>query len=66
MKKEYQHLWMVDQNENTNGDKKNFWTKVGVAFKNKDGSWSLELQAIPVSGRLQMRAPKQRESLNAY
>ena len=65
MRKEYQHLWMVEQNKNTEGDTKSFWTKIGVAFRNKDGSWSLELQAIPVSGRMQMRPPKKMERLNA-
>ena len=61
MKKEYQQLWMVEDNKNPNGPSKSFWTKVGVAFRNKDGSWSLELQAIPVNGKLQMRAPKKPE-----
>ena len=61
MKKEYQQLWMVEDNKNPNAKNKSFWTKVGVAFRNKDDSWSLELQAIPVNGRLQMRPPKKME-----
>lgn len=61
MKKEYQHIWMVEDNKNPESENKSFWTKVGVAFKNRDGSWSLELQAIPVNGRLQMRPPKKAE-----
>ena len=58
MKKEYQQLWMVEESKNPAKPQKSFWTKVGVAFRNRDGSWSLELQAIPVSGKLQMREPK--------
>lgn len=65
MKKEYQQLWMVEENKNFKGDNKSFWTKVGVAFRNKDDSWSLELQALPVNGRLQMRPPKKWEDENA-
>ena len=61
MKKEYQHLWMVEDNKKENGTNKSFWTRIGVAFRNRDGSWSIELQAIPVSGRLQMRPPKNME-----
>jgi len=58
MSKNYQQLWMVEDVKSTEGEAKSFWTKVGVAFENRDGSWSLELNAIPVSGRLQMRTPK--------
>ena len=35
MKKEYQHLWMVEQNENTNGDKKFFGRKWASLLKIK-------------------------------
>lgn len=52
------HLWMVEDLPATaTREAKSFWTKVGVAFENRDGSWNLELSAIPVSGRLQMRDP---------
>lgn len=46
------HLWMVEEQ---NG--KTFWTKVGIAFENADGSYNMELSAIPVNGRLVMRDP---------
>ncbi len=36
------------------GDK-SYWTRIGAAFTNKDGSINLELDALPVSGRLQIR-----------
>lgn len=61
----YKHLWMVEDTEIPDpetGRNKSFWTKVGVAFQNRDGSWSLELSAIPVNGRLQMRDPRPREN----
>lgn len=60
--KRFKHLWMVeDGGMDPGGKARSFWTKVGVAFENRDGSWSLELSAMPVNGRLQMRDPKPRE-----
>ena len=38
-----------------NGEKKTFWTRIGVAFENKDGSMTLLLDALPLSGKLQVR-----------
>ena len=57
-KKTMKHLWMVEDVP-ARGDReaKSFWTKIGVAFENRDGSFSLNLAAIPVNGRLQMRDP---------
>jgi hypothetical protein len=28
-------------------DKKTWWTKIGVAFPNKDGSWNLRFDYLP-------------------
>jgi hypothetical protein len=28
-------------------DKKNYWTRIGVAFENRDGSWNLRFDYIP-------------------
>ena len=32
-----------------------FWTKVGMAFDNKDNSITVKLDALPLSGTLQIR-----------
>ena len=40
------------------GEKTNFWTKIGVAFVNKDGSLNVKLNAVPVDGQMQIRDPK--------
>lgn len=43
---------------------KNHWTRLGVAFENKDGSWNLRLHALPVTNpksglaELHMREPR--------
>lgn len=38
-----------------NGDEKDHWTRIGVAFVNKDDSLNVVLDAIPLSGRLHIR-----------
>ena len=40
----------------TEGRERARWVRVGVAFDNKDGSLNLLLDALPLSGRLQVRA----------
>jgi hypothetical protein len=42
--------------------KKNFWSKLGVAYENKDGSFSLHLDGLPIDGKLQMRVQVDKES----
>ncbi|HEY3236643.1 MAG TPA: hypothetical protein VGJ84_18130 [Polyangiaceae bacterium] len=34
---------------------KKYWNRVGVAFLNSDGSINVKLEALPVSGELQIR-----------
>ena len=43
--------------EGKNGDKetKTRWVRVGVAFDNSDGSINVLLDALPLTGRLQIR-----------
>jgi hypothetical protein len=67
--RKHKHVWMVEDVEEGVVDKvvdgkpqrertfRAFWTKVGVAFENKDGSWDLRLAAIPVTGRMVIRDP---------
>ena len=41
-------MQIVGAIERTAGDeKKNFWTRIGTAFQNKDGSWNLRLDYLP-------------------
>jgi len=47
-------VWTITE-RTTNGATKSFWTKVGVGFVNRDGSISLRLDCIPISGTLQVR-----------
>ena len=34
---------------------KHFWNRVGVAFVNQDGSLNVKLDAVPITGELQIR-----------
>lgn len=34
---------------------KSFWTRIGVAFTNRDGSMKVKLECIPINGELQIR-----------
>jgi hypothetical protein len=34
---------------------KNYWNRIGIAFLNGDGSINVKLEALPVSGQLQIR-----------
>jgi len=40
-----------------NGEKA-FWQKVGRAHVNKDGSWNVYLNALPLNGELNIREPR--------
>lgn len=57
-KKSYKHVFMVNKSED---GERSYWTKIGVAFVNRDNSLTVELNAIPLSGRLQIRDPKGKE-----
>ena len=35
-------------------DGKNFWTRIGAAFTNRDGSETVLLDALPLNGRIQI------------
>jgi hypothetical protein len=34
---------------------RSYWTRIGVAFTNRDGSINVKLDAIPVNGEIQLR-----------
>jgi hypothetical protein len=39
----------------TERNEKQFWNRIGVGFTNKDGSINVKLDAVPVTGQLQIR-----------
>jgi len=42
------------------GRAKDFWQKIGRACPNDDGSWNVYLNALPLTGVLNIRDPKPR------
>lgn len=46
------------------GKTRSFWTRIGVAFPNKDKSFNVKLNAIPASGQLHIRETKNGEDLS--
>lgn len=46
----------------TKRGEKSYWTRIGVAFVNRDGSLNVKLEALPVNGELQIRDQKERDS----
>lgn len=64
MTSKIKHLWMVEEMPGKEGKPPaSMWTKIGVAFENPDGSYTLNLAAIPTNGKIQMRdAPRTNET----
>ena len=45
-------VYVIQEGKNK---EKSFWTKIGSAFPNKDGSTNIYLSALPINGKLQIR-----------
>lgn len=56
-KKPSLHAYQV--RESSNG--KSFWTRIGAAWSNKDGGFTLQLDCVPLDGRIVCTQPKQDE-----
>lgn len=44
---------------------RSFWTRIGAAFTNRDGSLNVRLDATPVNGQLQIREWEPRDDMLA-
>lgn len=49
----------------TERNEKAYWTRIGVAFTNRDGSLNVKLDALPTGGTLQIRDYEPREEFEA-
>ena len=43
------------------GNGKSFWTRIGAAWSNKDGGFTLQLDCVPLDGRIVCQVPKDKE-----
>ncbi|MCB9625446.1 MAG: hypothetical protein H6723_19180 [Sandaracinus sp.] len=57
-KKNYKVVFALTEREG-----KTRWTRVGAAWPNRDGSMTIVLDAVPVSGRLNVREPQERDEV---
>ena len=50
-------LWVYNliEKEQRDGSKKTIWSKVGIAFVNRDGSLNVTLDQIPLNGKCHIR-----------
>jgi hypothetical protein len=51
---DFKHVYTIVERE---GQEKNRWVRVGVAFVNRDQSLNIRLNALPVNGLLHVRDP---------
>lgn len=45
---------------------RNYWTRIGVAFVNQDGSLNVKLECLPVNGELHIRDYVPREDAENF
>jgi hypothetical protein len=38
-----------------------YWDRVGVAWQNRDGGYTVQLHSMPLSGRIVLRKPEKRD-----
>lgn len=48
----------------TERGERSYWNRIGAAFTNKDGSITVKLDAVPMSGTLQIRDYEPREDFD--
>lgn len=52
----------ITERTDSNGVKKTFFSRCGVAFQTNDGTgWTVTLDSLPVSGKLLLSPPKDRD-----
>ncbi|MCA9065852.1 MAG: hypothetical protein KDA96_22445 [Planctomycetaceae bacterium] len=47
------------------GNGRSFWTRIGAAWSNKDGGFTLQLDCIPLDGRIVCQIPKEKDEAAA-
>jgi hypothetical protein len=63
MSQRYDAMMVVEYE--AHGEKKSRWTKIGAGFVNRDGSIGVQLDAIPVGGKIILQIPMTKEEKDA-
>ena len=45
-------------------DDESYWDRVGVAWQNRDGGYTVQLHSVPLSGRIVLRKPEHQLAIN--
>ncbi len=56
---------MVEEYVDGQGQGRSKWTKIGAAFENKDGSIGIQLNALPINGKVILQVPLTKEEREA-
>jgi len=56
---------MVEEYVDGQGQGRSKWTKIGAAFENKDGSISVQVNAVPLNGKMILQVPLSKEEREA-
>ncbi len=57
-------VYVIREYTNREGKADSWWSRVGTAFVNKDGSLNVELDAVPVNGKLHIREEEKKDDRN--
>ncbi len=52
-------VFSIRETQTESGQSQSWWTRVGRAFRNRDGSINVHLDALPMQGKLQLREPSE-------
>jgi len=61
MAKRYECFALTEYKDKQSGESRTSWSRCGVGFVNDDGSINVNLDCVPLSGRMQLREPQDRD-----
>lgn len=50
----------------TKNNGRTFWTKIGIAFVNRDGSLNVKLNSLPIDGEMHIRDMEDKTALGPF
>ncbi len=65
MSKHRYDAMMVEEYIDKEGNGRSKWTKIGAAFANESGSVSIQLNALPINGKVVLQVPLTKEEREA-
>lgn len=59
------YAYQIRENKAADAKTKGFWTRIGAAWKNRDESITLQLECVPLDGRIVLQVPKDKDEAEA-